>query len=64
MVIHRYTYILSKRLDPVFAITMGTIAAGLRIRRDEEEHGRPAQQAFDTLKRRIALAWNSGTSGS
>ncbi|MCJ1225830.1 hypothetical protein MMC12_002479 [Toensbergia leucococca] len=37
--IPRYTHIISKTLDPVFAILIGTSAATIRIRREEKERG-------------------------
>ncbi len=35
--IPRYQYIISRRLDPVFALFIGTSAAFVRIRREERE---------------------------
>jgi hypothetical protein len=55
---------LSRRLDPVFAIAVGSAAAVLRVRRDEEAKGQSAKQTLDTLKRRLNLAWNGAESKS
>ncbi|KAK0508334.1 hypothetical protein JMJ35_009418 [Cladonia borealis] len=33
----RYSYLISKTLDPVFALFIGISAAGIRIRREENE---------------------------
>ncbi|KAL6720146.1 hypothetical protein ACLMJK_002067 [Lecanora helva] len=33
----RYTYIISRTLDPLFALVIGISAAGIRIRREENE---------------------------
>ncbi|KAL2041631.1 hypothetical protein N7G274_005415 [Stereocaulon virgatum] len=33
----RYNHIISKTLDPIFAILIGVSAAGIRIRREENE---------------------------
>jgi hypothetical protein len=62
--IHFLLTSLSRRLDPVFAIVVGSAAAVLRVRRDEETKGQSAQQTLDTLKRRLNLAWNGAESKS
>lgn len=33
----RYSYIISRTLDPLFALLIGISAAGMRIRREENE---------------------------
>ncbi|KAL8906633.1 MAG: hypothetical protein Q9207_001887 [Kuettlingeria erythrocarpa] len=35
----RFKYIISKRLDPIFAVFVGLSAATIRIRREEIEKG-------------------------
>ena len=47
-----------RRLDPVFAIAVGSAAAALRVRRDEQARGQSVHQTVETLKRRIYLVWN------
>ncbi|CAN9357863.1 unnamed protein product [Alternaria alternata] len=53
-------YIISKRLDPLFAISIGLAAAFTRINREEKEKGRSTQESIDVLKRRWSLAWQQG----
>ncbi|KAG9195480.1 hypothetical protein G6011_00601 [Alternaria panax] len=50
-------YIISKRLDPLFAISIGLAAAFTRINREEKEKGRSSQESIDVLRRRWSLAW-------
>ncbi|OAL01760.1 hypothetical protein IQ06DRAFT_219470 [Phaeosphaeriaceae sp. SRC1lsM3a] len=52
-----YQYIISKSLDPIFAISIGLAAAATRINREEKEKGRSTAQSMDILKRRWNLAW-------
>ncbi|KAF2826419.1 hypothetical protein CC86DRAFT_293230 [Ophiobolus disseminans] len=54
-----YQFIISKRLDPLFAISIGLAAAATRISREEKEKGRNSTQSVDALKRRWNLAWES-----
>ncbi|KAJ8111920.1 hypothetical protein OPT61_g5596 [Boeremia exigua] len=51
--------IISKALDPLFAISIGLAAAATRINREEKEKGRSTQETMDVFKRRWALAWQS-----
>ncbi|RDI79202.1 putative 1,4-beta-D-glucan cellobiohydrolase A [Venturia inaequalis] len=53
----RYAYIISKRLDPPFAIAVGVAAATLRIKREETEKGFTPAQTVETLRRRVGLVW-------
>ncbi|CAA9963596.1 hypothetical protein CFE70_007762 [Pyrenophora teres f. teres 0-1] len=53
-------YIISKRLDPLFAISIGLAAALTRINREEKEKGRSTQETMDVFKRRWNLAWQGG----
>ncbi|UPX18443.1 uncharacterized protein EKO05_0008742 [Ascochyta rabiei] len=50
-------YIISRALDPLFAVSIGLAAAATRINREEKEKGRSTQGSIDVLKRRWALAW-------
>lgn len=56
-------YLISKLLDPVFAITIGVAAAGVRINREEKEKGKTTEQTIASLKRRVDLVWNGETTG-
>ncbi|OAL55473.1 hypothetical protein IQ07DRAFT_639153 [Pyrenochaeta sp. DS3sAY3a] len=53
-----HQYLISKALDPVFAISIGLAAAFTRINREEKEKGRTTQESIDVLKRRWTLAWH------
>ncbi|KAF1926562.1 uncharacterized protein M421DRAFT_6838 [Didymella exigua CBS 183.55] len=53
-------YIISKALDPIFAISIGLAAAVTRINREEKEKDRSTQETIDVFKRRWALAWEGG----
>ena len=46
-----YKYLISKRLDPLFALVIGLSAAIVRIRREEREKGIPAAQSWESFKR-------------
>jgi hypothetical protein len=52
-------YLISKALDPLFAISIGLAAAATRINREEKEAGRSTQQTVELLKRRVGLAWEN-----
>ncbi|CAD0090794.1 unnamed protein product [Aureobasidium mustum] len=56
MAVPRYAYIISKNLDPVFALFIGASAAVVRINRDEKEKGKTTQDTIESLKRRIGKA--------
>jgi hypothetical protein len=47
----------NRRLDPIFAVSIGLAAAVTRINREEREKGRSTTQSMDVLKRRWNLAW-------
>ncbi|KAI9836251.1 MAG: hypothetical protein M1819_001588 [Sarea resinae] len=52
----QYRYIISKSLDPVFAIAVGSLAAGVRIRREErEKHDRDMWGILDVGLRRVGV---------
>ena len=50
---------IHRRLDPIFAISIGLAAAFTRINREEKEKGRSTQESLDVLKRRWSLAWQN-----
>ncbi|KAF2016442.1 hypothetical protein BU24DRAFT_462598 [Aaosphaeria arxii CBS 175.79] len=52
-----YKYIISKSLDPFFAISIGLAAALTRISREEKEQGRSMQQSIELFKKRSGIAW-------
>ncbi|KAF1918198.1 hypothetical protein BDU57DRAFT_514837 [Ampelomyces quisqualis] len=56
-----YQYIISKSLDPIFAVSIGLAAAVMRIDREEKEKGRSTAQSMDVLNRRWNLAWQAYT---
>ncbi|KXT09072.1 hypothetical protein AC579_1155 [Pseudocercospora musae] len=51
-------YLISKAIDPIFAVTVGITAAAVRINREEKEKGRSTQDTIDTLKRRTAMLFD------
>ncbi|KAF2033466.1 hypothetical protein EK21DRAFT_58491 [Setomelanomma holmii] len=59
-----YQYIISKRLDPIFAVSIGLAAAVTRINREEKEKERSTAESMDALRRRWNLAWQSDAQGS
>ncbi|KAF2478632.1 hypothetical protein BDY17DRAFT_328163 [Neohortaea acidophila] len=48
-------YIISKRLDPIFALSVGIAAAAVRINREEKEKGNTTQESVRSLRRRWDL---------
>ncbi|KAI5368037.1 putative non-classical export protein [Septoria linicola] len=48
-------YLISKAIDPIFAVSVGFAAAAVRINREEKEKGHTTQQTIDALKRRTGL---------
>ncbi|KAJ9641854.1 hypothetical protein H2201_003756 [Coniosporium apollinis] len=60
----RYTYIISKTLDPLFALSIGTAAALVRINREEKEKGKSTQQTVQSLKRRWGLLMGGQRAGA
>lgn len=52
-----YRYIISPRIDPIFAISIGLAAAATRINREEKEKGRNTGETVDVFKRRVGLWW-------
>jgi hypothetical protein len=55
--------VLIRRLDPVFAISIGLAAAFTRIGREEREKGRSRTESWDVLRRRWDLVWQSEGQG-
>ncbi|CZT19721.1 uncharacterized protein RCC_05575 [Ramularia collo-cygni] len=47
-------YLISKAVDPIFAMSIGTLAAAVRINREEKEKGFTTDQTIASLKRRTA----------
>ncbi|KAI4152116.1 MAG: hypothetical protein LQ340_003101, partial [Diploschistes diacapsis] len=47
----RVTHLISPLLDPVFAVFVGVSAAAMRIRREEKEQGRSAEETWEILRR-------------
>ncbi|KAF7192969.1 hypothetical protein HII31_05700 [Pseudocercospora fuligena] len=48
-------YLISKAIDPIFAVTVGITAAAVRINREEKEKGRSTEDTIDALKRRTGM---------
>lgn len=55
------TYLISKTLDPVFALFIGLSAAATRISREEKELGRTSEQTLEAFKRRVGLSSTTTT---
>ncbi|KAK3055047.1 hypothetical protein LTR09_004207 [Extremus antarcticus] len=55
-------YIISRGIDPIFAITVGIVAAGVRINREEKEKGRTTDQTLESFKRRWAMVFEKSGS--
>jgi hypothetical protein len=55
--------IVRRRLDPIFAISIGLAAAATRINREEKEKGRSTAESVDVLRRRWSLAWQNDAQG-
>ncbi|KAK6437437.1 hypothetical protein LTR95_006366 [Oleoguttula sp. CCFEE 5521] len=49
-------YLISKSIDPIFAMSVGLAAAYVRINREEKEKGKTTQQSVDSLRRRFPMA--------
>jgi len=49
----RYNYIISKYLDPLFALSIGVSAAAVRIRREEKAKGRSLEETWEVGVRRL-----------
>ncbi|KXL46858.1 hypothetical protein M433DRAFT_116685 [Acidomyces richmondensis BFW] len=48
-------HLISKTIDPIFAISIGLAAAVVRINREEKEKGKTTQQTMDSLKKRVNM---------
>lgn len=44
-------------IDPIFAVSVGIVAAGVRINREEKEKGKTTQETIDSLKKRVAMVF-------
>lgn len=53
------THLLSRRLDPLFALFIGLSAAGLRIRREEREKGETGEMG-DIVGKMWRRGWGWG----
>ncbi|KAF2855067.1 hypothetical protein T440DRAFT_202634 [Plenodomus tracheiphilus IPT5] len=56
-------YLISRSLDPIFAISIGLAAAYTRINREEKEKGRSTQESIEVVRRRWDLAWRGEGEG-
>ncbi|KAF2084710.1 hypothetical protein K490DRAFT_48444 [Saccharata proteae CBS 121410] len=59
-----YQYIISKAIDPFFAIGIGVAATLARIHREEKEKGRSPAQSLEVLRRRWRFAVSGERGGS
>ncbi|CAK4029919.1 hypothetical protein MYCFIDRAFT_52915 [Lecanosticta acicola] len=48
-------YLISRAIDPIFAVSVGITAAAVRINREEKEKGRTTEQTMEALKRRTGM---------
>jgi len=53
-------YLISKAIDPIFAMSVGTLAAVVRINREEKEKGFTTDQTIASLKRRTGALFAEG----
>ncbi|KAF1979206.1 hypothetical protein BU23DRAFT_447269, partial [Bimuria novae-zelandiae CBS 107.79] len=49
-----------RRLDPIFAISIGLAAAATRIHREEREKGRGVGETLEVARRRFGIWWEGG----
>jgi len=49
----------TRRLDPIFAISIGLAAAATRINREEKEQGRNTADTLEVVKRRFGIWWET-----
>ncbi|KAK4505001.1 hypothetical protein PRZ48_002964 [Zasmidium cellare] len=52
-------YLISRTIDPIFAVSVGVVAAAVRINREEKEKGKTTQETIESLKRRTAMLFGS-----
>ncbi|KAM0691113.1 hypothetical protein Q7P36_009884 [Cladosporium allicinum] len=52
-----YPFLISRTLDPIFAVSVGVAAAVVRINREEKEKGKSFEQSKESLGRRAGMAW-------
>ncbi|KAK4984862.1 hypothetical protein LTR66_007242 [Elasticomyces elasticus] len=53
-------FLISKALDPVFAVFIGVSAAAMRINREEKERGKSTEQTIESVRRRWGLLVGGG----
>ncbi|KAF4556872.1 Hypothetical protein D9617_1g087540 [Elsinoe fawcettii] len=53
----RYTFIISRNLDPIFALFIGFSAAYTRINREQTEKGFNNTDTMNQLRRRFDIAF-------
>ncbi|KAK4550652.1 hypothetical protein LTR36_000231 [Oleoguttula mirabilis] len=53
-------YLISKAIDPFFAMGVGIAAAVVRVNREEKEKGHSTQETLDALKRRTSKLFEKG----
>ncbi|KAI9730938.1 MAG: hypothetical protein M1818_008013 [Claussenomyces sp. TS43310] len=54
------TYLISRTLDPLFALAIGLGAAATRINREEKEAGRSTGETVDAGLRRLGFSRTTG----
>ncbi|KAF2168077.1 hypothetical protein M409DRAFT_21522 [Zasmidium cellare ATCC 36951] len=54
-------YLISRTIDPIFAVSVGIVAAAVRINREEKERGKTTQETIDSLNRRTAMLFGNDT---
>ncbi|KAK8212726.1 hypothetical protein IWZ01DRAFT_277627 [Phyllosticta capitalensis] len=59
-----YKYIISKKIDPLFAAAIGVAAAASRINREEREKGRGPSQSWRVFQRRWQVAFGGAPTGA
>ncbi|KAF2767531.1 hypothetical protein EJ03DRAFT_353018 [Teratosphaeria nubilosa] len=50
-------YLISRSIDPFFAMSVGVMAAVVRINREEKEKGRSTAETIGSLRRRVGMVW-------
>ncbi|SMQ47956.1 unnamed protein product [Zymoseptoria tritici ST99CH_1A5] len=48
------SYLISRAIDPIFAMSVGAAAVVVRVNREEKEKGRTTEETIASLKRRTA----------
>lgn len=55
--VHMSRLMPSRRIDPIFALSVGVAAACVRINREEKEKSKTTQETIESLRRRWALVF-------